>query len=279
MRLAAAALLLAALAGPAGTQIPAQKRINFYSLAKEKQLGQAYATQLESALPMAHDPRLEFYVAQLGATVASFADSRFDYTFRLYEDRRPGQTQPALPLAGGCIMPADAFQGQASEPVVVPGGTIFVPLSLLAAAPNEAVFAFQLAHAVAHIASRHGTWLATRMELMQISDQVRLAASPGGAPFDTFNLPALSFLRAAEREADFLAVQFMAKAGYDAQPVADYLGTQPKPPEPRPFGVRPTPAGRAKAIRDEIATLQPPPVARPQTGAFAEARALAAAIR
>ena len=47
------------------------------------------------------------------------------------------------------------FRGR-RESRLPPGGPILVPMGLLAGAENEAEFAFQLSHAMAHIALRHG---------------------------------------------------------------------------------------------------------------------------
>jgi predicted Zn-dependent protease len=49
-----------------------------------------------------------------------------------------------------------------NEPLGLPGGHIFIPANLFLASRNEAEFAGMLAHAVAHVAARHGTRLATR---------------------------------------------------------------------------------------------------------------------
>jgi len=282
MKLTAAAVLLGSLAGSLAAQEPGPRGINFYPVAREKELGRALAARLERALLMVHEPRLEAYVTLVGAALAKYADPRFDYVFRVYEDRRPGARPSApdlVPAVNGPLMPGDALRGQAAEPVAVPGGTIFVPMSLLAGAPNENAFAFQLAHAVAHIASRHGTRLATRVELTQMAVEVQPAAQtyPYG---DQVDMVSLAFLRAAEREADYRAVQWMAKAGYDPQTLPDSLAAQPKPPGPKALAVRPLPAERAKAIRHEIEKLQlAAPAAGSQSDAFAEAKALAAAMR
>lgn len=279
-RIVAAALLLS-LAGVALAQQPSAKGVNFYSLAKEQQLGQALADRLATDLPIAHEPALDAYVAQLGAALARYANSPFAYTFALYEDRRTPEPQtdstvPAMLAA----MPPDAFRGPAAEPVAVAGGFIFVPMSLLAGAPNEAVFAFQLAHAMAHVAARHPTRLATRMELMEISAQVAQNASMGSQREHPAALETIALSRAAEREADYLAVQTLSQAGYNPAPVAEYLSAQPavQGSVAKAFAVRPTPSDRATAIRSEIQKL-PTATYSASTGEFAEAKTLAAAVR
>lgn len=279
MSLMSAALLLGSLAGAAFAQEPSAKGVNFYSVEKERELGQAFAAKLESALPIVQEPKLDAYVAQLGAALAKYADSPFTYTFTVYEDRRPGQEPPqagsTMPSAGP-VMPLDAFRGQAGEPVAVAGGPIFIPMSLLASAPNEAVFAFQLAHAMAHTASRHQTRQATKLELMGISAQVA-QDMPAGQRGMAIPMGYVAFSRAAEREADYWAVQIVSQAGYSPEAMASYLSGEPDPKNPV-FSPRPIPSERAKAIRAELEKL-PPASYSAATGGFDEAKTLAAAVR
>jgi predicted Zn-dependent protease len=53
------------------------------------------------------------------------------------------------------------------EPATLPGGYVFVPAGLFLAAQDEAEFAGMLAHAMGHIALRHGTRQATRGVLIK----------------------------------------------------------------------------------------------------------------
>ncbi|MGO9254801.1 MAG: M48 family metalloprotease [Bryobacteraceae bacterium] len=280
MKMMSAVLLLA---GAAFAQEPSSKGVN--SLAKERELGQSLAAKLDIALPLVHEPKLDAYIAQLGAALAKYADSPFTYTFTLYEDRRPGDQRPqagsTMPSAGP-VMPLDAFRGQAGEPVAVAGGPIFIPMSLLASAPNEAVFAFQLAHAMAHTASRHRTRMATRTELMGISTQVAQNAQtaqnmPTGQRGLAIPMGWLAFSRASEREADYVAAQIVHQAGYSPAAMAAYLSGQPDPKNPV-FSAHPTPSDRAKAIRSQLERL-PPATYTAATGGFDEAKALAAPVR
>ena len=203
----------------------------------------------------------------------------FTYTFTVYEDRRPSQeppqADPTVPSAGAA-MPLDAFRGPAAEPVAVAGGPIFIPMSLLANAPNEAVFAFQLAHAMAHTALRHQTRWATRAEFMDISTQVA-QDMPTGQRGQAIPIGYLAFSRANEREADYLAAQIVSRAGYSPEAMASYVSEQPAPKNPA-FSPHPIPSDRAKAIRAELEML-PPDAYTAATGGFADAKALAAAIR
>lgn len=158
-----AVLLLVALALTSLAQKPSPGG-NYYSFENERIFGQSTAASLEQMLSVVREPRLDAYVAGLSDALARHANSPFPYSVTLYEDRRRNVLPPAAGPAGTLpLMPIDAFQcALAIEPASVAGGAIFVPMSLLANAPNEAVFAFQLAHAMAHIADRHATRFMTR---------------------------------------------------------------------------------------------------------------------
>jgi beta-barrel assembly-enhancing protease len=288
------ALLLGSLAVTASAQEPSGKAanheptldayiaqsakgLNFYSLERERELGRRGAGKLERALPIVHEPKLDAYIAQLGATLAKYANSPFTYTFTVYEDRKPGSE----PDGAGVLMPMDAFWGQAGEPVAVAGGPIFIPLSLLAAAPNEAVFAFQLAHAMAHIALRHATKQATRTELTGLDATPSWGAQsipiadrrPTAVPMGM-----LQFSRSFERQADYVALRIVSRAGYSPEAMAAYLSGQPAPERAAAaFSAHPTPSERSKAIRAKLESL-PAATYTAATGGFAEASAIAAGV-
>jgi predicted Zn-dependent protease len=275
MNAMAAGLLLGSLAVTASAQEPSGKGLNFYSVERERELGREAAANLERVLPIVHEPKLDVYIAQLGATLAKYANSRFTYTFMMYEDRRPSKA----PAGAWAAMPMDAFQGQAGEPVAVAGGPIFVPLSLLAAAPDEAVLAFQLAHAMAHIAARHATRQATRTELLGL-DASRAQTMPVADRRPTaVPLGWLAFARAFEREADYVALSIVSQAGYSPESMAAYLSGQPLPERGAAvLSAHPSPSERSKAIRTKFESL-PASTYNAATGGFAEARAVAASIR
>jgi beta-barrel assembly-enhancing protease len=278
MKLMTVVALLGSLTGTALAQQPSAKGVNFYSLEKERALGQTLAARLESVLPVVHEPKLDAYLAELGSALSKYADSPFPFTFTLYDDRKP-ILDPAMaaPVQRTAAMPMDALQGQAGEPVAVAGGTIFVPMSLLADSPSEAVFAFQLAHAMAHIAWRHSTRLLTRMDLMQI-DTSAAQYTPGAGL--AIPMGWLSFARAQEREADYRAVQILYKAGYDPEATAAYLSGKPAARQgsiSKVFLPRPVPAERVKQIRAELQKL-PAANYTAATGGFDDAKALAAGV-
>ena len=272
MRWTALLALALSLSTPSFAQPASASGLNFYSLEAERRLGHNSAAALEGVLPLVEDAGLNAYVQRLGAALAAHAASPFTFSFTLYEDRRTGGSF-ASP-ASVAVSPIDASSGHPLEPLAVAGGPIFVPMSLLAAAPSESALAFQLAHAMAHIAARHATRNKTRAEVMQ-TQEISYSSGVSGIPMGS-----LSFSRANEREADYLAVQILAKAGFDPEAAAAALAAQPAPPPgaiSRVFQPRPPAAERAQAIRSQLAKM-PPTKYQAATGDFAEAKARAAIV-
>jgi predicted Zn-dependent protease len=147
---------------------------------------------------------VQTYIDRLGQKIAAqFQDATFPFSFSVFaEDPCPS----------------------IHEPATLPGGYVFVPAALFLAARDEAEFAAMLAHAMAHIVKRHGTRAATR------DPATNSGAIPliffGGWAGSCSNLVPLAFqasLRANELEADALAIETVAKAGFDPQALWRYL--------------------------------------------------------
>jgi beta-barrel assembly-enhancing protease len=267
-----ASVLMWSLALSASAQAPSSKGVNFYSLDREVRLGQQESDDLARTLPVVHDATLDAYVAKLGSELAKNADHQFAYSFTVYEDRKSLAVQSV-----GIAMPADAFRGQPTEPIALPGGPILVPLSLLANAQNEAEFAFQLTHAMAHIALRHSTRQATRGELANIANNQLKGSQVSN---QVMQIGFVTFTRRFELESDTVAIGILASAGYDPEAVARHLSHSTVDPTQMSelFSAHPTGARRLQAVnaaREEL----PSRIYSAATGEFDRIHALAASVR
>jgi predicted Zn-dependent protease len=182
---------------------------NLYSREKEVALGASLAQQVQRTATPLDSPAALDYVQRLGAKIAAqLPEPRFTYTFAVTSDDRSNALH---------------------EPLSFPGGYIFVPASLFLAAQNEAEFAGMLAHAMAHVAARHGTQTASRGEISQLAT-IPLIFYGGWTGYGARQTSATAIpvalmrsQREYEQEADAMAVKLMSSAGYDPQALARYF--------------------------------------------------------
>jgi predicted Zn-dependent protease len=194
-------LCIGLLAGSLPAQQPPVKGFNLYTPEREIRLGREAAYNLEHTLPLVRVSRIDAYLAKLAILLSEQAGYSLPFRFTVFDDRKPFTAYP-----GELAMPLDAFGSQ--EPVALPGGFIFVPLSLLAAAHDEPELIFQLAHAMAHATRRHGSRRATREQLagmVSVDVSVRTASVQldiaGGKELAS-RLLGLRYARSLELEAD-----------------------------------------------------------------------------
>ena len=112
------------------------------------------------------------------------------------------------------------------EPASLPGGYVFVPGALFIEANSEAEFAGMLAHSMEHVAERQSTRPGTRDRIANPENipLIFMGAWSGGCS-EGKAIPAglLPTGRSHELEADRLAVQAMARAGFDPQALVSYI--------------------------------------------------------
>lgn len=238
--------------------------VNAYSPDQEMELGKDAASALQRKMTIVHDPKLDAYISTIGGelrkTLPWSPFSPGSYRFTIYDDRKPIDVR-AITMA----MPTDVLRVSGREPIAFAGGPIFVPLGLLVNSENESIFAFYLAHAMAHVALRHSTRLESRLESMRKNGNNRWAGSADSNAI---------FVRQCELRADSTAAGMLTRARFDTEAVARYLEGLPA------FGSglgRVEGSGRAETVRVEIKkiTTQVHPGG---TGLFEEARRVALRI-
>jgi predicted Zn-dependent protease len=183
---------------------------------REAALGARLAGELRRQSTLLDTPTVRDYVNRLGARLAAqFPDQPPAYHFEI-------------------LVESTAVQpNELSEPIAFPGGSVFVPSALFLSAGDEAEFAGMLAHAMSHAAQpqeiRNGS--------------IPLVYTGSWTTTGSSALP-VAFLRTArglELQADLLAVQVMARAGFDPAALMHYIArTQHNPPSrPAQFSALP----------------------------------------
>ena len=182
------------------------KGVNFWSLEKEIALGKRLAQEVERQAKIIDDPMVAEYVNRIGQNLVRNSDAKVPFTIKVIDSEE-----------------VNAF--------ALPGGFFFVNSGLILNADSESELAGVMAHEIAHVAARHGTRNATRGELAQIGMIAMSIAIPYGWTGYAIRQGAglaipmgfLTFSRANEREADYLGLQYMYKAGYDPTSFVDFF--------------------------------------------------------
>jgi predicted Zn-dependent protease len=208
--------------------IAAQDRL----LDKEVALGMQLAKEVRRSTTPIESQAIQNYVSQLGAKLtAQLPSGAFPYTFS---------------VVNGLANPLH-------EPLTLPGGYIFIPLSLLLNAREEAELAGMFAQAIArppHLIKGNGT-----IPLIFVGS------------FAGTLLPASALQQrrgALELEADKSAALMMSRAGFDPAALLRYI--ERVQPADRPFLPFPPRAARIAAFQDVIRDLAP--VAQTDGGEF-----------
>src|ERR1700682_4860126 len=180
------------------------KGVNFYSLEKEIALGKQLAQEVERQAKIIDDPIIAEYVNRVGQNLVRNSDAKVPFTIKVLDSEE-----------------VNAF--------ALPGGFFFVNSGLMLKAETEAELAGVMAHEIAHVAARHGTKQATRGELINIAS-IPLIFMGGWTGYAirqgaglAIPMGFLTFTRSMEREADYLGLQYMYKAGYDPTAFVDFF--------------------------------------------------------
>ncbi len=224
------------------------KGINFYSIEKEIALGKGLAQEVERSSKLIDDPVVTEYVNRVG-------------------QNRRAQLRCARSLHNQGHPTPDEVNAFA-----LPGGFFYVNSGLILRAQEEAELAGVMAHEISHVTARHGTKNATKGEMMQLRDDSADVAGSRrlGWIWTLYEglqiaipLTYLKFSRDSEREADFLGLQYMYKAGYDPNAFVTFFERIQADDKRRPgtipkvFSTHPPTPDRIEASQKEIARILP----------------------
>jgi beta-barrel assembly-enhancing protease len=223
---------------------------DMYSVQREIALGKQLSQEVEKVSKLIQDPVIVGYVNKVGQNLVRNSDAEVPFTIKVIDDEH-----------------INAF--------ALPGGFFYVNTGVLLHADTEAELAGVMAHEIAHVCARHQTRNATKANIMQIASIPLIMTLPGtwagygiyeGLNF-AIPMTYLKFGRDAEREADYLGLQYMYKAGYDPNAFVAFFekveAEEKKEPGtiPKIFDTHPPTPDRVIAAQKEIATILP---ARPE---------------
>jgi beta-barrel assembly-enhancing protease len=222
------------------------KGVNFYSLEREIALGKGLAQEVERSAKLIDDPVIAEYVNRVGQNLVRNSDAKVPFTIKVIDSDQ-----------------VNAF--------ALPGGFFYVNSGLILRADSEAELAGVMAHEIAHVAARHGTKNATKGELAQLATIPLIMLGPGGwagyGLYEGLNfaipLSFLKFSRDAEREADYLGLEYMYKAGYDPNAFVTFFekieADEKRQPGtiPKFFSTHPPTPDRVVNIQKEIGEILP----------------------
>jgi beta-barrel assembly-enhancing protease len=222
------------------------KGVNFYSLEHEIALGKQLAQEVERTSKMIDDPVVTEYVNRVGQNLVRNSDARVPFTIKVIDSDE-----------------VNAF--------ALPGGFFYVNSGLILRAQEESELAGVMAHEISHVTARHGTKQATKSDIIQIGAMAAMIFIPYGlAGYGIYEgmqlaipLTFLKFSRDAEREADYLGVEYMYKAGYDPNSYVAFFERLEADEKRRPgtipkfFSTHPPTPERIADTQKEIARILP----------------------
>ena len=210
-RLGPAIALLILVGGCSANPVTGRREVVLMSTEEEIELGERAAREVGATMGLARAPALAAYVDELGQRLAAHSPRRdVSYTFDIVD------------------MPeANAF--------ALPGGHVYVSRGLLAISNSEDELANVIAHEIGHVAARHHAQQQTRaagVGILTFPSRL-VGAIVGGvvgsiveAPFQALGTGLIAaYGRDQEREADRIALQISAAAGYDPEALARFLDT------------------------------------------------------
>lgn len=220
--------------------------LDMYSMDHEIAIGKQLAQEVDRTAKFITDPVVTEYVNRVGQNLVRNSDAQVPFTIKVIDSDQ-----------------VNAF--------ALPGGFFYVNSGLILRADEESELAGVMAHEIAHVCARHGTRNATKGNLLQMATIPLILLGPGGwigyGLYEGLNfmipITYLKFNRDAEREADYLGLQYMYKAGYDPNSFVTFFekieADEKKHPGtiPKLFSTHPPTPDRIEATQKEIATILP----------------------
>jgi predicted Zn-dependent protease len=206
------------------------------------------AQEVEREAKIIDDPIIAEYVNRIGQNLVRNSDAKVPFTIKVIDSED-----------------INAF--------ALPGGFFFVNSGIVLNAANEAEMAGVMAHEIAHVAARHGTRQASTGQFLQIATIPLwvMGGWTGYAIRQAANIAIpmgyLQFTKTYEREADYLGLQYMYKAGYDPTAFVDFFEKIQTLEKKKPgsmakvFSTHPPTDDRIKAAQEEIEKIL---VAKPE---------------
>jgi beta-barrel assembly-enhancing protease len=218
---------------------------NWYSTESEMKEGKAVSMEIEKSVKFINDPVVTEYVNRVGQNIVKNSDAKVPFTIK--------------------VIDSDEINAMA-----LPGGYFYVNSGLILAADDEAELAGVMAHEISHVAAHHQMREQTRLNYAQFGT-IPLIFLGGGLGYGLYEASGLAvpitflkFSRDFERQADFLGIQYMYRAGYDPQGLPSMFEkiehlqkTKPNLVE-KTFSDHPQTPDRILATQDEISHLLPP---------------------
>jgi predicted Zn-dependent protease len=195
---ALAATALLATAGCATNPATGKSQLNFYSEAKEIEMGRQADREIAAEMGIVDDPELQAYVRNLGMRLAAKSERpQLPWTFKVMDD-------PSV----------NAF--------ALPGGFVYVTRGILGHLTSEAELAGVMGHEIGHVTAQHSVNQMSKQQLAQGGMMLGMIVVPEVgqvADLASMGLGALflKYGRDDERQADDLGLRYMAGTGYEVR--------------------------------------------------------------
>jgi len=270
LRAVVLALPLAASAGAcaySNSAITGARRAYGYSWQQELALGRQVDADLSGEHGVYGDSALGAYVARVGDTIVATSHLR----------------RPTTPLEmRGAPLTFRVLDTDVVNAFAVPGGYVYVTRGLLAHLDNEAQLAVILGHEVGHVAARHTSQQALKVQIgvlgavaaAVLADHAAEGSGEGVSDLagGILKLAILGYSRGDERESDRLGVEYATLAGYRADEGARFfellemMRRQEKRRQPEFLSSHPNPGSREATVRELAAAWAPRAPANAEAG-------------